>query len=119
MGLLHLTTQAEASLSIRRPVRWRNEVWLTDAEEQFHAAASPSVVRGLLERLQELEAAAAELHEWAIDACCQGTETDGPFGDDNCWHAFMSTWEQADEMLPRLAPIVRRGVSGVLPEDNK
>lgn len=41
-----------------------------------------------------------ELYEWALDACHQGTGE--PFQSTPTWHAFTSTWEYADELLPRV-----------------
>lgn len=43
----------------------------------------------------------AELYEWALDACHQGTGQ--PFQEHPRWHMCISTWEQADELLPRIA----------------
>jgi hypothetical protein len=44
-----------------------------------------------------------ELLWWAVDACEQGTgqSITTPF-----WHAHMSTWEEAEELLPRVAGVL-------------
>lgn len=47
----------------------------------------------------------AELYEWALDAAHQGT---GQPMTTRGWHAFMSTWEEADELLPRVAAYLGR-----------
>lgn len=43
---------------------------------------------------------ADEMLWWALDACDQATDgyKSGPG-----WHYFMSTWEQAEDVLPRFA----------------
>lgn len=40
-----------------------------------------------------------ELYEWSLDACHQGSGA--PFGSPQ-WHCYISTWEEADELLPRV-----------------
>jgi hypothetical protein len=47
-----------------------------------------------------------ELYEWALDACHQGSGS--PFQSEPTWHNFMSTWEEADELLPRVAKAIGR-----------
>lgn len=42
-----------------------------------------------------------ELLEWALDACHQGTGS--PFGGGPGWHLFESTYEDAEDLLPRVA----------------
>jgi hypothetical protein len=42
----------------------------------------------------------AELHTWALEACHQGAGS--PLGSSPSWHLFLSTWEEADELLPRI-----------------
>lgn len=42
-----------------------------------------------------------ELLEWALNACHQGAGK--AFMEDNVWHGFLSTWEDAEELLPRVA----------------
>lgn len=46
-----------------------------------------------------------ELYNWAEDACEQGTGQ--PRGEPG-WHSFISTWEEADELLPRVAKALGR-----------
>ena len=54
-------------------------------------------------RETDLEAALRELREWAEDACHQGAgEPRGVKG----WHMYTSTWEYADELLPRVDAVL-------------
>ena len=55
------------------------------------------------DRESELADALDELLDWALDACHQGTGQ--PFGTKG-WHMCMTTWEQADELLPRVARLL-------------
>jgi hypothetical protein len=48
----------------------------------------------------EARALLGELLDWAIDACHQGSGN--AFGSSPTWHNFISTWEDADELLPRV-----------------
>lgn len=50
----------------------------------------------------------AELAEWAVDACQQGAGGD-PFNGPPGWDACLSTWEEADELLPRVAEFLEGG----------
>ena len=47
------------------------------------------------------EALLRELLEWAMDACHQGAGA--PIEPGTAWHGFLSTWEDAEELLPRVA----------------
>lgn len=47
-----------------------------------------------------------ELYEWALDACSQGSGN--TFRETPTWHNFMSTWEWADELLPRVEAFIDR-----------
>ena len=60
-------------------------------EEERDAAVAQA------ERLNTL---LGELYHWALDACHQGTGE--PFQSSSTWHMFMSTWEEANELLPRV-----------------
>jgi hypothetical protein len=46
----------------------------------------------------------SELYKWALDACAQGTGTE--FGAPEWNHMFISTWEDAEDLLPRVAAVV-------------
>lgn len=41
-----------------------------------------------------------ELHQWALDACRQGTGVE-PLSSPG-WHMYLSVWEEAGELLPRV-----------------
>lgn len=55
-------------------------------------------------RVADLEAALVEMLSWAEDACEQGTGN--RFQGSPGWHNFMSTWEEADVLLPRTAELL-------------
>jgi hypothetical protein len=54
-------------------------------------------------RTATLEARLSELLTWAYDACLQGTGNE--FGTPR-WHINMSTWEEADDLLPEIAALL-------------
>ena len=41
------------------------------------------------------------LLEWSLDACHQGAGK--ALNEDGSWHGFLSVWEDAEELLPRVA----------------
>lgn len=56
------------------------------------------------DQLDVLIEALHSLYDWALDACHQGTGN--PFEPGRPWHLHMSTWEQADELLPDIAKVL-------------
>ena len=52
----------------------------------------------------EIELALEELLSWALDACHQGAGES--FMSSPVWHGFLSTWEDAEELLPRVAALL-------------
>ena len=79
---------------------WRDLHWIIELADRQDAAASQlrQLDRIKAER-DALLSSLDELWDWAIDACVQGTNSDLR---DPTWHMFMSTWEHADELLPRV-----------------
>ena len=63
----------------------------------YQAEAERDAERARAKRLNTL---LGELYHWALDACHQGTGE--AFQSSPTWHVFMSTWEEADELLPRV-----------------
>lgn len=51
--------------------------------------------------VERLRLLLAELYEWGIDACQQATGH-APGDTDPTWHMFMSTYEWADDLFPRV-----------------
>ena len=89
---------------------WRDLHWIIElADRQDAAAAQLRQLDRIKAQLRQLDRIKAErdallssldeLWDWAIDACGQGTNSDLH---DPTWHMFMSTWEHADELLPRV-----------------
>lgn len=58
-----------------------------------------------MESGQESRELLAELYDWALDACHQGA---GAPMTEPAWHGFTSTWEDADDLLPRVAAALGR-----------
>lgn len=56
------------------------------------------------EHVSKLRALAAELLDAYIDACHQGSGNE-PLSSPT-WHNFISTWEEADELIPRAREIL-------------
>lgn len=93
----------EAQLVDFQTVRWG----LIRARERLAAELQGDVddLRAANDRLTE---ALRELHDWALDACCQGTGT--IFGTPEWNHCCTSTWEDADDLLPRIAALLAGAV---------
>lgn len=74
--------------------------WMIElADRQDAAAAQLRQLDRIKAERDALLSSLDELWDWAIDACGQGTNSDLH---DPTWHMFMSTWEHADELLPRV-----------------
>ena len=79
---------------------WRDLHWIIElADRQDAAAAQLRQLDRIKAERDALLSSLDELWDWAIDACGQGTNSDLH---DPTWHMFMSTWEHADELLPRV-----------------
>ena len=70
-------------------------------------ARTPRVAIEILREAVATHNLLVDLYEWALDACEQGGGG-GPFGLDVAWHSFISTWEDADELLPRVRVAIGR-----------
>ena len=63
--------------------------------------------RRLTAERDRLREALAEVHEWALDAYHQGTDEEFEFAASNGGtYTCLSTWEEADELLPRIAALL-------------
>lgn len=76
-----------------------------DAEQNLAPVAALDVIeQRLAPAFEKLHAALEDLYEWSLDACHQGAGK--PFASDSTWHGFLSTWEDADDLLPRVAAVL-------------
>lgn len=91
------------------------EAW-TEDDEKCYGYDDESIIVGVLVKAglvgeergdehwttrAELLDLLGELFEWAQDAACQGTHG-GAWGTPEFEHSFISTWEECDDLFPRV-----------------
>lgn len=69
--------------------------------------------RNHLAELLDAQALLAEMYPWALSACGQGARA--PYGAPE-WHSYIGVWQDAEDLLPRVAELLGVPIPGVAEE---